>query len=130
MTMTTPHNAALGRALDLFDHPVRKSAFGDVEGVDVLSIALDRMTEALAALADCPRSSETTLEEVMARMAPGGVLDSETSACLLHVREGIKRATYAGVTPGEIRELDDARADLHERLKTLIATRGRKGRDD
>lgn len=124
MTTITPHNVALGRALDLFDHLVRKSAFGDVEGVDVLSIAIDRMTEALAALTNYPRSSETTLEEVMACMAPGGVLDSETSTCLLHLREGIKRATYAGVTAGEISELDNARADLHQRLKTLIATHG------
>jgi hypothetical protein len=129
MTTNTPHSVALGRALDLFDHPVRKSAFGDVEGVDVLSIALDRMTEALADLASYPRSSETTLEEIMAHMAPGGILDPETSTSLLHVREGIKRATYAGVTVSEIRELDDARADLHERLTTLIATHRRNDHD-
>lgn len=129
MTTITPPSVALDRALDLFDHPVRKSAFGDVEGVDVLSIALDRMTEALATLTNYPRSSETTLEEIMAYMAPEGTLDAETSTCLLHLREGIKRATYAGVTAGEIRELDVARADLHERLKALIATHGRKDRD-
>ena len=130
MNPDIPHDVALGRvqrALEMFNHPVFKSAFGDIEGVDMLSIAVDRMTDALAALAGCPRTEDTTLESVMAALSPGNTLDPQTNKCLLHVREGMKQATYGGVSETQISELDRARIDLKTRLQALVDAQNSRG---
>jgi hypothetical protein len=132
LTATPTHDKLLGQAksaLELLDNPVRKNAFGDVDGVDDLSIALDRMTDALVSLVDYPRTSETTLEDVVAFMSPGRILDPATNTCLFHVREGIKLATYTGVSTRELDALNRARVDLRGRLQELITTHEGQGDD-
>ncbi len=107
----------------LLDEPLRRGAYGDVEGVDVLAAGLRALASALAAHFAFPESAHDgapTLDEVLAYLTSKGLAPLEAVHRATQLQKALQRASYHGLSKDEIQEADVARSELFDHVQSLL----------
>jgi hypothetical protein len=128
------HWEALPDAREALGHlsvSVRRNFFGDVEGVDSVHLALKALASAFARLFesadDGPDGQD--IEDVVDFLVAQSRLSEEARDVLSDVLNGVKDATYQGLTDDGVHDLERAREDLYGYLDELLTAMEKEALD-
>jgi hypothetical protein len=111
-------------ALGHLDVRVQTDFFGDVEGVDSVHLALKALAPALACLFenldDGPDGQD--IKDVVAFLVVRNRLAEDAAGALSDVLDGVKKATYQGLSTQGVEHLEEARENLYGHLTELLTT--------
>jgi hypothetical protein len=108
-------------ALDLVGTEIREDTWGDLEGIDDVSMGLDAMALALVSYYEIEEDEDTsldTLHEVLARLESKGLAPKGIAVAVAAVADEVRQLNYE---PAGWREIEEKRKSVHEELNDLVS---------
>jgi hypothetical protein len=108
-------------ALDLVGTEIREDTWGDLEGIDDVSMGLDAMALALVSYYELEEDEDTsldTLHEVLARLETKRLAPEGIAVAVAALADEVRQLNYE---PAGWREIDEKRKAVHEELNDLVS---------